>query len=200
MDTVKTLLLIYLSGVAAYFIGYIILIFPLGMINARVSGRYYFGRKCLEAKGGKYSLWKDFAEYLNDINFVCWFSWLGFCFIVPAELFATVHLYFKIKRTSTDRLRQIVGVLAFTNTDRYSLDASVCAAIIAYKLEIVAIRLDPAIIASEIKNMVKDMPSFSNTIDSKDILGYLKNFFPELSKSFYLECDQHLENNINNDV
>lgn len=193
MSTFEKLLLIYMSGAAATFLSYMLLVWPLGMINARVSGKYYFLRKSLEAKGEKCnSLWRDIVEHCNEQQWMWWLSWLSFCLLIPLEFFATLALYLKIRRTMTNRLRQIVGVLAFTDTT-YWLNAPACAAIIAYKLELVSIHLDPKIIANEIKNMVKDMPP-SKSVDSKHILGYLRNFFPELPESFYIECDGYLVN------
>ena len=94
----------------------------------------------------------------------------------------------------TDRLRHIIRALAFNDGDcsiNASVDASVCAALVAYELEHTFIRLDPKVIANYIKCMKEDMHSGLN-IDAKDVIGYLRNFFPELPESFYIECDRNL--------
>ncbi|CAI8365514.1 MAG: Uncharacterised protein [Opitutia bacterium UBA7350] len=191
MSTYEKLLLIYAAGMAASFLSYLLIIWPLGIINARVSGKYYFAKKSLEAKGEKCnSLWRDTVEHFNEQQWVWFLSWLSFCLFIPLEFFATLAIYFKIKRTMTNRLRQIIGVLAFAET---GYNYSVIAALIAYKIEQACSRLDPKVIASEINCMIEDMPSGQSS-DSKHILGYLRNFFPELPESFYIECDRYLVN------
>lgn len=152
MSTFEKLLLIYAAGMAASFLSYLLMIWPLGTINARVSGKYYFAKKSLEVKGEKCnSLWRDTVEHFNEQQWVWFLSWLSFCLYIPLEFFVTLALYFKIKRTMTNRLRQIIGVLAFAET---GYNYSVFAALIAYKIEQASSRLDPKVIASEINCMI----------------------------------------------
>ena len=199
MDNIENLLgvlfLFYVSGVAASFLGNLILIFPIRMLGIRTSGEHYYHCKIMAVRGEKYSFWKDSVQTIKECLLgQWWLSWLFFFFIQPVEVFSFLIVYFKIKRTVTDRLRHIIRALAFNDGDysvNASVDAKVCAALIAYELECTFIRLDPKVIANYINCMKEDMHSGLN-IDSKHIIGYLRNFFPELPEAFYVECERYL--------
>lgn len=190
-NLIGVLFLLYVSGVAACFLSNFILILPIRMLGIRTSGEHYYHCKIMAVRGEKYSFWQDHVQTIKECLLrQWWLSWLWFFLFQPYEVFAFLIVYFKIKRTVTDRLRHIIRALAFNGGD-CSVNASVCAALVAYELENTFICLDPKVIANYIKCMKEDMHSGLN-IDAKDIIGYLRNFFPELPEAFYVECDRYL--------
>ena len=67
---VLTLMLIYVSGVVAFFLFYLLLIYPLGVITARIAGQYYYAEKSLFIAGKKYPLWRECMEHLKSVKFI----------------------------------------------------------------------------------------------------------------------------------